>query len=323
MANLHAKFGKFHDKIALTSAKKKFLRTSRDAVRERIRKYFRDTLKVKVPKFHQQGSFPMVTTIIPLNGEFDVDDGVYLQHLDETDDSDWPEPSEVHRWLVEATAGQTNEKPIDKETCVRVQYAGQYHIDMPSYATRDGVYYLSKKKGGWFSSDPKAITDWFRGEVADQGEQLRRMVRCIKAWADYQAQERGEFVSSIILTVLVAEEFISDERDDQAMKKTAEAVWQRIRWGVNVYNPKDSSECMSDRLSEDQKTMLQKAFEELSRDAGKALSEADEGEASKTWRGLLGDRFPKVETKEEKDARKLAAAIITPNSLKPWCPQNG
>jgi len=322
MADLHAEFGKYHEKIALTSAKKKSLRTSRDALRDRIRKYFRETLKVKAPKFHQQGSFPMVTTIVPLNGEFDVDDGVYLQHLDESDDSEWPEPAEVHRWLVEATDGQTDEKTIDKETCVRVQYAGQYHVDMPSYATKEEIYYLSKKKGGWSESDPKAITDWFKGEVGEHGEQLRRMVRYFKAWADFQAQDRGEFVSSIVLTVFVTEEFVSDDRDDVAMRKTADAIWNRICTGVTVKNPKDASECMSDRLSENQKVELQDAIQDLSHGAGDAISESDPGEASKTWRELLGNRFPRGETKEERDARKLAASIIKPSSPKPWCLQD-
>ena len=80
-----------------------------------------------MPKFHAQGSFATQTTVNPLDGEFDLDDGVYLQHLDEYDQSGWPTPETVHGWIVDATNGYTKEKPIDKRTCVRVRYAGQYH----------------------------------------------------------------------------------------------------------------------------------------------------------------------------------------------------
>ena len=121
MANLHKEFGTFHDRIALTSGKKESLRKSRNAIRDRIRKHFRENIKVELPKFRGQGSYAMGTTVNPLDGEFDIDDGVYLQHLDKNDDSEWPTPETVHSWLVKATDGHTKEKPIDKRTCVRVR----------------------------------------------------------------------------------------------------------------------------------------------------------------------------------------------------------
>src|ERR1044072_3621863 len=125
MANLHNEFQTFHKNVALSQAQKESLRQSRDAIRGRIENYFKEKLKVEVPKFHAQGSFAMETTVNPLAGEFDLDDGIYLQHLDRYDKSNWPRPETVHSWIVEATDGYTNEKPIDKSTCVRVRYAGR------------------------------------------------------------------------------------------------------------------------------------------------------------------------------------------------------
>ncbi|MBW2560913.1 MAG: hypothetical protein JRE40_08670, partial [Deltaproteobacteria bacterium] len=186
MANLQNEFASFHDRVALTSAKKESLRQSRDAIREKIGKYFQDNLNVKTPCFHGQGSFAMITTVNPLDGEFDIDYGVYLQHLDESNDKEWPTPEAVHHWLVEATDGHTNEKPVDKRTCVRVRYAGQYHVDLPSYASLNGKLMLAEKgNNGWHHSDSKALTEWFNGYVHTYGEQIRRIVRDLKAWADY------------------------------------------------------------------------------------------------------------------------------------------
>jgi len=63
MANLHNEFQTFHEKVALYQGKKESLRQSRDAIRGRIENYFKEILKVDVPKFHAQGSFPKGTVI--------------------------------------------------------------------------------------------------------------------------------------------------------------------------------------------------------------------------------------------------------------------
>jgi hypothetical protein len=51
MADLTSEFIKFHEQVSLNSGKKEALRKARDAVRDRIRKYFRENLKVKLPNF--------------------------------------------------------------------------------------------------------------------------------------------------------------------------------------------------------------------------------------------------------------------------------
>ena len=109
MANLHRSFIDFNDTIALSQSHKKTLRTSRNAVRERIRKYFREEEKGYTPKFHGQGSFMMNAIIEPLDGEFDIDDGIYLQVDSEPSEA----ISTLHRWIYDAVDGQTNEKPVD------------------------------------------------------------------------------------------------------------------------------------------------------------------------------------------------------------------
>ena len=260
MADLRKEFGKFHDRVALTSGKKAILRTARNAIRERIRKYFRDTLKILVPKFHGQGSYNMGTTVNPISGEYDIDDGVYLQHLDSQDDSDWPAAATVHQWLVKATDGHTSEKPMDKRTCVRVRYAGQYHVDLPSYGVLNGQYLLSVKgKSKWHHSDPLALTDWFIDKVKSNGEQLRRIVRYLKAWADFQSNRQGTMPSGLILTVLAANYFQSHEKDDVALAKTLQAILNAVDTIFFILNPVDYKEELTSRLTDVQKTRFQEA----------------------------------------------------------------
>ncbi|MEW6666827.1 MAG: nucleotidyltransferase [Thermodesulfobacteriota bacterium] len=324
MADLNTEFGTFYDRIALTSGKKAALRKSRDAIRTRIRSHFSGSLRVKVPKFLGQGSYAMGTTVNPLDGEFDIDDGVYLQHLDGRDNTKWPTPGTVHAWLVQATDGHTNEKPVDKQTCVRVQYAGQYHVDLPSYAEHNGEYMLSDKGSrGWHRSDPLGLTLWFRRTVKQNGEQLRRIVRYLKAWADFQSARRGKMPSGLILTALAVENFRGTERDDLCFANTARSMFAATGQVLRVHNPVDSEEELTARLSPEQKARFQEAILALAADAVAAVETDDREKAAKLWRRQFGDRFPSVEHRIEiqqqrKDANGLAAFYGARSPSKPW-----
>ena len=321
MADLNKEMKSFHGTIVLSSAKKEYLRKSRDAIRKRIRKYFSETLKVLVPKFQGQGSYSMHTMINPIDGEFDIDDGVYLQHLDEYDIDKWPTPATVHQWLLKATEEHTNEKSIDKQTCVRVRFAGKYHVDLPIYGTLNDDYLLADKgPKSWRVSDPKAITDWF---LRQEGDHLRRIVRYLKAWADFQNGRIGKLPSGLILTVLAAHHIQVDDRDDISLSKTVAAISNSVNPVFTVYSPVDGSEELTERLSGDQKIRFQDAIQNFADDAANAISSDDPEKASKLWRKQLGDRFPLIEEDQDKgrkreDAAKIAGFYAAKNPSKPW-----
>ncbi len=324
MADLSNEFKTFHNRVTLSSGKKETLRKARNAIRELIRKYFRENLKVALPKFLGQGSYAMGTTINPIDSEFDIDDGVYLQHLDENDSREWPTPETVHLWLVKATNGHTNEKPIDKRTCVRVRYAGQYHVDLPSYSNLNDEYMLAEKgEKGWHRSDSLALTKWFTENVKTQGEQLRRIVRYLKAWADFQSGRRGNMPNGLILTVLAAQNFRASERDDASLADTANAISNSIYPFFYVYNPIDIEEELTAHLTDEQKSRFQDAISDLASDADNAIDTDDSEEASKLWRRQLGDRFPAIEKaieigKQKKDMDKLSTVYVAKSPAKPW-----
>jgi hypothetical protein len=327
MADLNSEFVTFHNRVALTSGKKESLRRSRDAIRDRIRNYFRENLEVEAPKFRGQGSYAMGTTVIPLDGEFDIDDGVYLQHLAENDDSEWPTPDTVHRWLVKAADGHTNEKPVDKRTCVRVRYAGRYHVDLPSYARLNAEYLLAEKgTRHWPRSDPKAVTDWFKDYLKKNGEQLRRVVRYLKAWADHEYDRRGKMPGGLILTVLATQNFRADERDDVSFANTASRISVAVSPVFNLQNPVDASEELTSRLTDGQKERFQDAISELSSAGSDAVNHLSRWRASEIWRGQFGERFPLVEEDDEtddeqqkkNDTARLAAIYVARKPVKPW-----
>ncbi len=300
MADLHIEFGNFYDQIVLSPMKKEALRKSRNEIRERIRKHFREKLKLEAPEFHVQGSLALGTTINPLDGEFDIDDGVHLQHLDDKTDDEWPTPETVHQDLLEATDGFTGGVSIDKRTCVRIWFAGQYHVDLSIYAMLNHVCMKAEEGDrGWFHSDPNAITVWFVEYVKDKGAQLRRVLRYLMAWADYQSCRIGEMPKGLILTVLAAQYYFPSKRDDVSLLLTVKTIWYAVGTVFRVYNPVDIYDELTKQLSINQKKRFQESISALALDAEAAVNTGDREESSKLWRYQFGDRFPLIEEDEQ------------------------
>ena len=179
---------------------------------------------------------------------------------------------------------------------------------------------------GWHPSDSKVLTEWFNGYVQTYGEQLRRIVRYLKAWADYQSQKRGKMPSGLILTVLAVQNFRPNERDDKALADTVAAISVAVNPIFCVFNPVDTTEELTSRLSDTQKARFQDAISILSSDCSEAVNHESMKKASEIWRKQLGDRFPLVEEKEQcdnkqqrkQDAASLAAVYASRNPSKPW-----
>lgn len=290
MANCNDLFQKFYKEIDLPKSKEKSLITARDAIRDKIREYFKNAIKEKIPKFYCQGSYAMSTIINPLDGEYDIDDGVYLQNLS-LDMSKWSTVETVHNWIYKAVEGHTKEDPIDKKTCVRVIYSGEYHVDLPIYGIYNNSPYLAENGEGWHISDPKSITDWFLKEVKNKDEQLRKIVRYFKAWSDNK-KGTAKFPSNLILTVLIVGNYENKERDDASFGRTVRNIYLNIVDSFVVYNPVDQNEILTERLTETQKKTFKDLLVTLLDSANKALEERNKKQACKIWKKEFGNRFP-------------------------------
>lgn len=287
MANCHKFFLNFNDAISLSSQQKSDLRKSRNAIRAKIRKDFKDKHGSFAPKFHGQGSFMMNAIIEPLDGEFDVDDGIYFQ----VDAEPTQSVGTFHCWIYDAVDRHTNQDPIDKNTCVRIVYAQHYHIDLPIYYIVKGqTPRLAHKSKGWIESDPREFINWFN-EQADEKGQFKRIVRYLKAWSDYK---KGDLPSGMIFSILAANNFCSDERDDVALHQTLVNIRDSLRSNFSCYRPTTPTD--EDLLEEYSKTKKDYFLDRLSsfvQSAEKALSDdTSPDEACKAWRRHLGkDRF--------------------------------
>ena len=312
MANCHTLFLNFNTVIALDSTRKGKLRTSRDAVRERIRRFFRDEQNGFLPKFHGQGSFMMNTIIYPLDGEFDVDDGIYFL----VDQKPVYSVSTFHDWIYKAVDGHTQQKPVDKQTCVRLIYAGQYHLDLPIYYVIEGQCpRLAHKGKGWIDSDPREFIKWFN-QQADKDSQLKRIVRYLKAWSDYRA---GDLPSGLIFTILAANNISFHDRDDVALYQTLVNIKNSLDGWFVCYRPTTpKGEDLLANYSKTNKDYFLGQLGSFIESAEKALSDkTSQKDACKAWQRHFGDRFPCDLAKDATDSLLQpafsAAALTFPN----------
>lgn len=288
--NLHSDFIKFNDTIKLSSYKSDNLKISRDALRKDIRNWFSEKNKNQ-PKFCWQGSFAMKTTVNPISDDYDLDDGVYLQGYS-NDENEWPTTTSVHNWVKTATDERTSVDSTDKNTCVRVNYVDGYHIDLPIYIMKDEEAYLAHKSNGWIISDPKAFTDWFIDKVNENNEQLRRLVRYLKAWKDYKDVP----LKSIEITILVAENFDGyDSRDDKALLGTIEKIFNALEENFSCVKPVAPGEDLFDGISDTKKNKIISSLTTLKNDLSSAISEENDETATEILQNLFGIRFPKIE----------------------------
>lgn len=220
---------------------------------------------------------------------------------------------------------------IDKPTCIRIVISATAHIDVPLYAIPDKEFetlsaralatdaryasfaeavfraerdawtalpansvLLAHREDDWLESDPRPVKEWFLTEVDKHGPQLRRVVRYLKAYRDWNWASGGP--ASILLMAAAVPLFEKQERrDDLALLNVAKALPAALRRGVN--NPVDDTESLTDRLRKGSrdKDLVEEAavaYEHLATLLDGAIAASSPTQACEWMRQAFGPRFP-------------------------------
>lgn len=317
MANCNELFQKFLSKITISSEQRNNLQRGRNAIKQKIENYFSEELEVKTPEFYLQGSYALKTMVVPLNprDEYDLDDGVYLQHTG-NDLSD-PTPEKASNWIIEAVKNHTKKKPQNLKNCVRVIYAEGYHIDLPVYREIKGQYYLGTLDGNeWIPSDARAFNDWFYTRL-EKTEQMRSCIKYLKAWKNFKGCE----LKGIHITVLAGLNHVAvKDRDDKSLTETLEKIINYLKEERCITNPVDESENLIEDWDPDKIDEAIEALEGFYEQAVYAIRTDKTDEAVKTWRKAFGNRFPKDNGSNEAKVAVVASTSHREFSsrTKPW-----
>lgn len=307
MANCHNLFQTFNGNLSITTSKKDKLMTSRDNLRDMIRKHFSEKHAEYKPKFRGQGSYSLGTMIRTKEDTCDLDNGVYF----------FPRPKEtattMQNWVWDAVENATSEKPQHRSRCVRVVYKGDYHIDLPIYykesKTNDAENpHLAVKDTGWSKSDPKEFSEWFK-EMKDKEGQLVKIVRYLKAWCDNRPMKMP---NGLTMTILAWRNIKYNERDDICLRNTLKEIKNSLNESWTCKFPTTPQDDLLENYSGN-KNYFFESIDGFIDDSTKAIEhETNQRKASKLWQKHLGSYFPDGEDKDvDKQANSLAEIAAT------------
>lgn len=260
-----------------------------------------------------QGSYKYATLIKPVRyeEEYDVDVGFYFEWDDDQDAE--PTPKQLRDWVqaelleYEKQCEELQKVEVPpKERCSRAKYIRQFHIDTPVYHRNidSDVRRLACLSGKWEHSDPKKLYKWFKEAVSgDDRDQLRRLVRYLKAWAAVSFDDAPDSrPSSIFLTVIATEAYqgLLLQRffgldDDDALVEVIKKLHARLFDDRKVENPVDKHEDLN-RISAEAWEGFRPRLAALQDIAERADDAEDEASAALIWSEAFSFLMPLPET---------------------------
>lgn len=308
MADCSEIFSRFNYNISLRPFEKLYLRKARKSITTKIINNFSGKSQIPKVEFKPQGSYTMDTIIRPLNGEYDIDIGIYFKFTSNNRE-DWPIPQTVSGWVYDAVKKHTSTLPENKTTCVRVIYKPispgsdfGYHVDLPIYGEyidwwgdKYIVIGMNDERQWNQKSDPLAFTDWFNKKCLKNEKdrkQLIRIAKYLKAWKDFQVKDI-KMPSGMIITIIAAKNFQPHDRDDIALCKTLDEIYFNLSWGFWVTKPVEPGNDLvaSSIFSSRRKEFFMEKLKELRDDAQKSIKTDSSSEAISIWQKHFGNRF--------------------------------
>ncbi len=335
MYNCNSRLNSFYDDKVRLKEKSTTLREYRDKNLERVRegtKKLREKENVKHPYYSDecpQGSMAMFTTNQAQNDDdHDIDHALIYTSTDAKDD-----PKEMREFVARAIAASGvafKTEPEARTNAVTVWYEDGYHVDFAIYKVEEdwlGGETFYHAGPSWVKRDPRSITEWFNGKVADQSpsedgwgvevskNQLRRIVRLMKFWAKSRAT--WSLPSGLVLSALATECYKkNDKRDDLSLLETLRAIHARLGWNEEVQNPTDTSISL---ITNDEHRKQISSLRDKLQDTLTALenvlkaSKCTEEEARKAWGTFFANDWWSEDLKKSDSRFTNALTATTPS----------
>ncbi|WP_321835589.1 SMODS domain-containing nucleotidyltransferase [Clostridium butyricum] len=276
-----------------------------------------DVLKDILQDFFQQGSYATRTAIKPIrsNGEFDID-AVLLLNLDEE------KPKEV----LDLIAGKIKnnktykDKVKVKDRCVRIDYAGEFHMDIVP-AKKCGLDHISipcKAEDEWQETNPEGFTKWFKEQHSDSNYMLQKVVKLIKYWRDEKVGN-DTAPKSILLTTLVAKNFKWGSSQAESLVLTLENLSENLDSILNednepyVENPSLPGENLARDWNKSKYDIFKTKLCKFAKDSRDAIDEDEKEKSIEKWQQILPEFPSNVE--ESKAAEDIKSGVLKVNSI--------
>jgi hypothetical protein len=290
-SNCHESFLTFNQNLNIPSTKRQLLIRSRQAIENKLKDYFKSKGTSEVPMTWIQGSYKLGTIIRTKHDTCDIDMGMYF----------FVQPNVEPRTLLQNVNRALNDHTTGsisiRRKCVRVNYAGDFHIDIPVYY-RDQIknkQWLATKEYGWEESDPKLFWEWFKHKTTSK-PQLVRVIRYAKAWLNNYAVKTGRKApSGLALTIWYIKNFVPHQRDDASFFYSSLRLMGQLSGHVGSWDcrmPVKPQDDLIIRVDEYQRRNFKEDLKQMLNDATRAVVANSKTEASEIWKSIFGKWFP-------------------------------
>ncbi|MGI8710961.1 MAG: nucleotide-binding domain-containing protein [Acidimicrobiales bacterium] len=268
------------------------------------------------------GSWAHRSIIKPVtaNDGFDAD---VLLHMEEQ--TAW-QPKDYIENLYWSFRGSANYKDrLQRKTrCLRITYAGEFHIDLVPFIERAGLYYITNRlvpedTGKLEASNPIAVTDWIDARQRLTNGSFIKVVRLLKYLRDYKNTFNCK---SIILTTLLGEQVNEIEamlapdryRDVPAtlntlLGKLADSLPLTM---PAVFDPGGTGDNFTDRYREGwDYDNFRAQIRRYATKVASAYAETSRPKAIAAWQEIFGDEF-------DPDTLDRVSALAPLSASVPW-----
>ncbi len=253
----------------------------------------------------QQGSVAIDTAVIPTkNGaEFDADVVSVFDIIRRPRDKQ--DPQNVIDWFADRLRKNDGIKPqVKRRTrCVRLEYAGDFHIDIvPAHGGKTGAILVPIKTDNgweWKPSDPRGYINWVLYIDRDlYDHKFGRVVKMLKHWRNLKMGEASA-PKSILLTAMLGYRIKCADAsqrpsDAESLVEVMEALNTDLK-GHNtkprVNNPSMKSEDLAERWDDEGFMIFKDKFDWATQKARQALDENDRDRSIGLWQGIFGSRY--------------------------------
>lgn len=274
----------------------------------------------KFKDFYSQGSYATKTAIRPSNdGEFDVDVILLL-------DVDKGDSKEFFNWVKERikTKKAYEDKIKPQDRCVRINYSGDFHVDIvPARTTHgDSIYIPSKKEGDWVKTNPKGFKKWCDKKHKEHDEKFRAIVKILKYWRDANV---GDYSApkSILLTTLVGKYMVSKASYAETLVATLENMVTNLDQlmdeteendVINISNPSLEEENLARDWTLEKCQTFRNKLNSLHTKCLEAYNDLDKKTSIDKWQAIFGKtKFPSELPEGAKMAEAAAAGTVFVN----------
>ncbi len=312
---LNQYFKVFHSNISLNQTRINRITSAHSTLEELFKKD--EEIKPLFQNFYLQGSYATHTAIRPQNGnEFDIDT-IQLMNL-----SDNHEPKDVINLIASRLKSYDTykDKTIIKDRCVRVNYQGDFHMDIVPAKPTDEEHILipSRKEGDWLETNPVGFIKWCQDINSEADGKFTRVVKFIKYWRD-RSVGKDTAPKSILLTAIIGKYIVGKNSDAESLILTLENMVNNLDSVLvdevpYMENPSLEGENLARDWDKAKYDIFKTKLEKFAKDARSAYDDTDKESTIKKWQDIFGSKdFPSKlsETAEMADAIKAGSVLVS------------